>query len=292
MNSSERWNILYRGPLSSCNYECGYCPFAKTSNTVAELKEDAVQLDKFVAWVSEQKDRTIGVLITPWGEAMIHKSYQKALTELSKIKHVYRASIQTNLSGKLDWLKRCDLETIALWTTFHPTQISVSKFINKCRELDEMGVTYSVGMVGVKEELPYFQQLRAQLPESVYLWANAYKDVDYYYLASEVDAFERIDPLFRVNTNNYESLGKPCYAGNSSFSVDGAGDAYRCHFIKKKVGNIYDSNFSQSLAPKPLPCTNKTCDCHIGYIHMPELGQYDVYGDGILNRNLKPTHIS
>ena len=22
-------SILYRGPLSSCNYACGYCPFAK-----------------------------------------------------------------------------------------------------------------------------------------------------------------------------------------------------------------------------------------------------------------------
>ena len=24
-----RYNILYRGPLSSCNYGCEYCPFAK-----------------------------------------------------------------------------------------------------------------------------------------------------------------------------------------------------------------------------------------------------------------------
>jgi hypothetical protein len=41
-------SILYRGPLSSCNYACGYCPFAKRRETAAELARDREALARFV----------------------------------------------------------------------------------------------------------------------------------------------------------------------------------------------------------------------------------------------------
>jgi len=44
-------SILYRGPLSSCNYACGYCPFAKRTETPTELAHDRACLERFVAWV-------------------------------------------------------------------------------------------------------------------------------------------------------------------------------------------------------------------------------------------------
>ena len=47
-------SILYRGPLSSCNYGCEYCPFAKHSETAAEHKEDERALNRFVSWVSNR----------------------------------------------------------------------------------------------------------------------------------------------------------------------------------------------------------------------------------------------
>ena len=34
------------------------------------------------------------------------------------------------------------------------------------------------------------------------------------------------------------------------------------------------------------PCTNATCGCHIGYVHMNELDLYSVFGDGVLERRL------
>ena len=44
-------SILYRGPLSSCNYACDYCPFAKRSETPAELAHDRACLERFAGWV-------------------------------------------------------------------------------------------------------------------------------------------------------------------------------------------------------------------------------------------------
>ncbi len=41
-------SILYRGPLSSCNYACWYCPFAKRREPRTELAADREPLAPFV----------------------------------------------------------------------------------------------------------------------------------------------------------------------------------------------------------------------------------------------------
>src|SRR5918912_2956045 len=71
-------SILYRGPLSSCNYGCTYCPFAKHAETTAEHEVDRRALERFVAWVGERRDDWISVFFTPWGEALIRRRYQQA----------------------------------------------------------------------------------------------------------------------------------------------------------------------------------------------------------------------
>src|SRR5581483_9795961 len=98
-------SILYRGPLSSCNYACGYCPFAKHTESAAELAADRRALERFVGWVAGQAAHTLGILFTPWGEAPVRRSYQDALIRLTRLPHVRRAAIQTNLSCGLDWVE-------------------------------------------------------------------------------------------------------------------------------------------------------------------------------------------
>ena len=55
------WDILYRGPLDSCNYDCGYCPFAKRTNSREKIDSDREKLERFVAWVGAQRSKRIGV---------------------------------------------------------------------------------------------------------------------------------------------------------------------------------------------------------------------------------------
>jgi len=281
---SPRWNILYRGPLSSCNYACGYCPFAKTRNTSAELQDDADRLHRFLDWVENRTEKQIGILFTPWGEALIHRVYQKALLRLGGMPHVYRAAIQTNLACGLDWLADADRDTVALWCTFHPTETTVPKFAAKIARLTELGIRHSVGVVGMREHQPEIGALRAALPPSTYLWVNAYKREADYYTGAEVAALTAIDRHFPVNNQRHPSLGRPCHAGHRSFTVDGDGTARRCHFIPAPLGNIHDPDFSTRLSHEPAPCANDTCGCHIGYVNLPHLGLEAVYGDGILER--------
>ncbi len=275
------WNILYRGSLSSCNYECGYCPFAKTSNTRAELQQDEQELERFVAWVRGQSQR-IGILITPWGEALVHAYYRRAMTALSRMPHVYRIAIQTNLSAPLEDFAMADRDALALWTTFHPSQTTLARFAARCRDLDAAGIRYSVGVVGLREHFDAIEELRRVLRPEVYLWVNASKRQPDYYQPHEIDRLLAVDPYFHWNLHRYASAGQPCRAGETSFTVDGHGDARRCHFVPEVIGNIYDPGFGECL--KPRVCTAATCGCHIGYVHRPGLQLEELYGAGLLER--------
>jgi MoaA/NifB/PqqE/SkfB family radical SAM enzyme len=275
------WNILYRGPLSSCNYDCGYCPFAKTTNTRAELQTDQRQLDRFVEWAAAQA-RPLGILITPWGEALVHAYYRRAMAELSQLTYVHRIAIQTNLSGPLDGLEDANRRTLALWTTFHPSQTSVARFVTRCRELDSAGIRYSVGAVGFREHFEAIEELRRALDPKVYLWINADERVPNYYQPGEIERLLAVDPYFHWNLHHYPSHGKPCAAGETTFTVDGNGNIRRCHFINEILGDIYKPGFETCL--KPRACTAASCDCYIGYIHRPQLKMDQLYGDGLLER--------
>lgn len=275
------WSILYRGPLSSCNYACDYCPFAKIQNTREQLRDDALRLERLIKWVAGRPEE-IGILFTPWGEALIHRYYQAALCQLSHQPNVRRVAIQTNLSCRLDWLARANRKAIALWCTFHPTQTPLSRFLDQCHQLDLHGIRYSVGLVGTKDALQFVEPLRAGLRPEIYLWVNALKREPDYYTKEEIAFVSGVDPLFPINNQLHPSLGHSCRTGHSVFSVDGEGDIRRCHFVKSVVGNIYTEGFQSAL--KPRACPMATCGCHIGYVHLEKLGLDAVFGDGLLER--------
>jgi hypothetical protein len=277
----ERLSILYRGPLSSCNYDCAYCPFAKTRNTRAELREDEACLQRFTEWAPGCAEE-LGVLFTPWGEALTHRWYQRALCELSHLPNIRRVAIQTNLSCRLDWLAGAEPQKLALWCTFHPAQVTLERFLGQCRILDRHRISYSVGIVGTKAALAFLGPLRAGLLPGIYLWVNALKREPNYYTVEEIALLSNFDPLFPVNNRRHPSLGRPCRTGHTVFSVDGTGDMRRCHFVKSVIGNIYEAGFRSALGARSCPV--ETCGCHIGYVHLEELGLDAVFGEGVLER--------
>ncbi len=275
-------HVLYRGPLGSCNYHCAYCPFAKHVSDTAELEHDRAALARFVDW-AQRAGVELTILFTPWGEALIRRWYREALVELSRLRAVRKVAIQTNLSCRVDWLARADRRHVGLWCTFHPTETPLERFLDRCRRLDELGIRYSAGIVGLREHLEQARALRRALPASVYVWVNAYKSAGAdYYTANESEAFTRIDPLFPINNCHHPSRGRSCRAGAGSISVDGDGDVRRCHFVGRVMGNLYGQDLAEVLAERP--CPNATCGCHIGYVNLDYLGLAPLFGDGLPER--------
>ncbi|GHJ45212.1 hypothetical protein Cs7R123_25540 [Catellatospora sp. TT07R-123] len=274
-------SILYRGPLASCDYDCPYCPFAKRRDSREQLRADRAALDRFVDWVrANQAGDTISVLFTPWGEGLVRSWYRRALVELSHLPHVDRVAIQTNLSGRLDWLLDADREHVALWATYHPGQVTRDRFLAKAAWLAAHGVRHSVGMVGLPEHLAEAHAVRALLPESTYLWINAAEG--HSYDAGAEAAWTAIDPLFGYSVRPHASLGHECRAGETALSVLGDGTVRRCHFLPEPLGNLYDGSYRAALGPRG--CTKAECDCHIGYVHLKRLDLYSVFAGGVLER--------
>lgn len=272
--------MLYRGPLASCDYDCAYCPFAKKRDTPQQLRADRAALQRFTNWIGENTSDDISVLFTPWGEGLVRSWYREALIDLSHLPHVRRAAIQTNLGCRLKWVAECDLDTVAFWVTYHPTQVTQERFLGQCDELVRLGARFSVGIVGLPEHQAHARQLREALPEHVYLWVNAAEGREY--TDAEAAQWQEIDPLFQYSRRAHDSAGLPCRTGDTVISVLGDGTVRRCHFVPQPLGNLYDGTFRDALRPRPCPLS--TCDCHIGYVHLEPTGLYDVFAGGILER--------
>ncbi|MCP4155225.1 MAG: hypothetical protein GY757_46295 [bacterium] len=182
----------------------------------------------------------------------------------------------------MEWLAGCEKGKVGIWATYHPGQVTQREFLMQCRCLDEMAISYSVGMVGIKEQIPEIRAMRKELPENTYLWVNAYKEIPGYYSKGEVEQLEAVDPLFRNNLEGFKSRGRGCRCGEAVVSIYGDGTVKRCHFEKKIIGNIYSEKIGKLLTEEP--CGVDYCGCHIGYVHLKGEDFYELYGDGILER--------
>ncbi|MES2788877.1 MAG: STM4011 family radical SAM protein [Planctomycetota bacterium] len=255
-------SVLYRGPLSSCNYACAYCPFSKRRDTPRQLERDHAALARFSEWMTLQTHHEWKILFTPWGEALVRSWYRRTLAEFSHLPQVGSVTIQTNLSCGLDWLAQCRTDRLSLWATYHPTETTTEAFVRRVNLVAEQGVRISVGTVGVPEMLDEISNLREQLPRDVYLWINALQPRPRPYTEEEIGRFQAIDPQFLLTARRQPSLGKQCQTGEMSFTVDGRGDMRRCHFVDDIIGNCYEPNWEQALRPRT--CPNRFCDCFLG----------------------------
>lgn len=273
--------ILWRGPLDSCNYGCRYCPFAKRPALRSVLDADRAALARFAGWIEDHPQRQLSAFVTPWGEALIHAWYRDTLIALSHLAHVQQAVIQTNGSSSMAWTADANPTRLALWITWHPTEITLDRFLANLEPLLAGGIRFSVGAVGVPEQLAAVEQLRSRLPVSVPCWVNARKPL-VRYSEDEIARFTAIDAYFPLTLRPHASRNRACRTGEDVISVDGVGTVKRCHFVDTTLGNLFTDDLATML--KPRPCPRAFCDCYIGFAHLDELHLDDIYGDGLLAR--------
>jgi hypothetical protein len=275
-------SLLYRGTLESCNYDCGYCPFAKRKDSRARLAKDAAEVARFVAWAGRQQ-RPLRILFTPWGEALVRRHYRAAVQALAAMPHVQQVAVQTNLAAPLAWLEDIAPGKVALWCTYHPGQTSQRRFLERCARLRGMGVHFSIGMVAMREHFDEIRAMRAALPAAQYLWLNAYdRRGPGYYSAEDLAWLDAVDPWFVHNRRPAVSRGSSCGAGQESITVDGDGEVQRCHFIPLRLGNLYRDPLEAMLGEQA--CSRLKCDCYIGYAQRRDLPFEGDFGIGKLAR--------
>jgi len=275
-------SVMYRGPLTSCNYQCDYCPFSKRQESEAQLQRDQVSLARFTDWIQTQSNHQWKILFTPWGEALVRAWYREAIIQLGACPHVESVSIQTNLSCGLDWVERCDTRRVSFWATFHPTETTRDAFVSRVLRLSDRGFAISVGVVGIADHLSEIQQLRQSLPSEIYLWINAQQPRPRPYTQQELDEFTSIDPQFPLTVRRIRSRDRYCPAGETSLTIDGEGAIRRCHFVDDNIGNIYAPDWEMALRSRP--CPNLFCDCFLGKAQLESTALLPFFGDGLFTR--------
>ena len=279
---TDNLRILFRGALRSCNLRCGYCPMSKSATAADELAADEHGLERLTDWAARPRNLALGICFTPWGEVLQREAYRRAIVQMSRLPTVVRVVAQTNLTHPVGWLSDADALTAALWCTWHPGQVNMDDFVARCGALDRMGIRYSVGIVGVKEHFDAIATMRHLLPDSVYLWVNAYKHTPDYYSARDVAWLEEIDPHFALNNQRYPCRDIPCDAGLRSLVVNERGDVRRCHFVDEHLGNLYETPLEQLLVERA--CPEETCGCYLGYVNLLALKLTEIYGSNLLER--------
>ena len=275
--------LLYRGSLKSCNYRCSYCPFSKRRSSEHELARDRSQWIQFYGSLAEGAkeqspkpgegvderagggvDERIGarvgaVMITPYGEALIHPWYWKGIAAISSLETIDAVGAQTNLSfdaeEMLDLFDRAGgrRDKLRLWASFHPEMISAGRFSQQCERIVQAGVTLCAGAVGAPHNLDLIRHLREILPGEIYLWINRMDGLRRPYTQAERSAFQDIDPYFPQELKHRKA--SPANCADRLFA-EGDGTLRLCN-ISRPVNKNRDGS-----APV---CGHSACSCYLAY---------------------------
>ena len=270
--------LLYRGSLKSCNYQCSYCPFSKHRKSDRELLKDREQWEHFAETVRERAvDLKIhSLMVAPYGEALIHPWYWEGLGRISALDGIRAVGAQTNLSfPPMESLERFeksggDRKKLYLWTTFHPEMTTAAEFSETCRRLTEEGVHLCAGAVGVPQNVGLLKVLRGMLPKEVYLWINRMDGLKRPYTQEETEEFLKIDPYFLRELA--EPPADPGQCRNRLF-VEGNGKLRTCN-ISRNLSMNWDELWEirqkqehpEGPGSTPVPvCGQKRCSCYLAY---------------------------
>lgn len=269
--------VYYRGMIDFCNYRCSYCPFAKRTARAECLDRERELLGKLRTEL--QTIDEVGLMITPYGEALIHDFYQEAIAEIASLPNVRKVGVQTNLSFDAEaFLRRIEgvQDKVVLWATCHTECTSTEAFAKKVHTL-QPEIELSVGMVATGENEEDLRRLRSQLPPTVYLWLNGMDRRRRIFSDETIDRLRTIDPMFgtefarRREAVRQENRGfLRCHSSECRY-VDAGIVSNRCFFQKKRA--------------VPEDCDDhRICDCYLGYSNFDEPAMNFFFGEGLAFR--------
>lgn len=278
--------IYYRGSLDFCNFSCSYCPFSKKKESKQVLQRDRKELFRFVHEIIRTGFNG-AIQIVPYGEAMLHEYYWEAMAELSRHEKIQAVGAQSNFSFPVERMLRVFVdaggrrEKLRLWGTFHPEMIGLDDFLAQCRILQEAGILFCVGSVGVPGNIRILQKLRERLEDEIYMWINKMDGLGRRYTKEEIRLFAEIDPCFELELRRFQphhtgsyadpSKGLPC---RDSLLIEGGGRIRPCVLCRQSMGDLYKDGW-MNLPEKS--CSRKVCDCYLSYGSRSDIPELSVF---------------
>jgi lysophospholipase L1-like esterase/MoaA/NifB/PqqE/SkfB family radical SAM enzyme len=257
----------YNGNPCACNYKCPYCSYPTQSQKGHYFQRSAEQWRQ--AYKKTFRNRHL-VFYFGHGEPMVGKEWF-SLVEMIGREPNWEMRAITNLSPKLDRLLSSPVARegrLNLNGSFHPTEITKEKFLEKliqCRDAGiEVPVVYTVWppfFERIRQDIEFFHKhgflvhlRRFRGMHEGRLYPEEYDESQRRYLARHMDEASAMFMLPNEPTDGYLT-----WTGVDFFIVDHQGNFGYCDDYdtsSHSFGNVFEGNFTPFFRPKPFPRVN------------------------------------
>lgn len=284
--------IWYVAPQRLCNFHCSYCvstgEWAKDEKIDWKAKDDQSHFVRTIQWIGT-RSYPVGVRLATLGEPFASKFFLNQASWLVQQHMVQFVELVTNgslLKSRLPNLaKQIDMNKLSLWMTYHPSQISLDKFIENALFAQEQYGCFVVANSLLFTDTIANVAALSRIASEVGLRFNV--DIGYQpddkhgtYAPSDevVELSRKCDwinlaiqlggdaSVLNANLIGLDEVnGQPCSAGHNYYFIGIDGEVYPCsryYELKNgRLGNVLSPDFELKLrSEKWRPC-QATCGC-------------------------------
>jgi len=269
--------LSYWMALRTCNYRCVYCHVEpKDSDMIKpEIIEKTIDTYNFLETI-----KPVDLIITGGEPTLLDLPYI-----LGKLKLKNTITIFTNLSKSAEYYNNLNQNfNIKIFTSFHPSQVSVDEYIKKINDLDDIDITIKFMInrnndlfkaINIRENTKGKYEWYKIIPNEVtpkgddnlLIVDNLNENINYFYGEELTNA-----PVLREKS--YKDW--TCTAQGNSICIDRFGKVYPCkQFYKNDQPfdfNIYE-NFEENYLKlsKTIICPFKKCSAELELIKYKDI---------------------
>lgn len=260
------WNIN-----TTCNYRCSYCTQKFLDNRARWAQDTELFLAAFKRLEGEWEIKLSG------GEPFQHPTLLEIVSGLRSLGHF--VSIVTNFSASekklLAFLEALGDKLLVFSASLHleyiHNEIELAKFIEKALLVQNhlpQNASFNSTCVATRDNLSKLSNLCKKFTDyglRLKIQPEKYQGDVIEYNDREQEQLVQLGGHNGLGKVAWSFLGRPCWAGAYSFTLDDLGNAWRCYparrFRAQYLGNFLSSDFH--LAEGPSPCLYSYCNCTV-----------------------------
>lgn len=255
----------YNGRYAHCNYACPYCYVATSVNKGMHIVHELDEWEKAFERHFGNKDT---VFYFSYGEpTMGGKHFYDALEMIGRHPN-WQARMTSNVSIPLDRLLSTTLAKegrLNINASFHPTQVSVEKFIEQCNNIRKAGIEPSVIYVMYPDQIddfetkyyPEFEKNHYRVHIRAFRGLYHGKKYPQMYTKEQWEKTARYMDMtnFKYQLHAVMGLGRMSNLGMTHILVDNYGKIEMCdsYVGDRHYGNVFDDKIYLDLEPHPFP---------------------------------------
>lgn len=254
----------FNGRYAHCNYSCPYCYVATSVNKGMHFNYDMETWEK--AFERHFQNQNV-VFYFSYGEPMMAGNIFYEALEMIGRHPLWEVRMTSNVSLPMERLMNTRVAKegrLSINASFHPTQITIDKFLEKCDEIRAHGMEPSIIYVMYPKQIDDLERYIAIFRKKGYrvhirAFRGLYKGKKYpqaYTKEQWIKTAKYMDRgNFKYQLHAVNGLGRMSMLGMSHILVDNYGKIEMCdsYVGDRHYGNIFDEKIYLDVKPYPFP---------------------------------------